>query len=167
MQNISDIHKKISFNREIFRSEIRSAKNEDLFLSKRLKYQSSDTENQHSDDQLIKNLIQTSDSNEIAQYLEELRCRSSHLEENSYFLNNPLLPNLIPILLNFLKSPELQYVCCWILINLMIGKTPLIKFCISLGLLKELLQIVEKNDVAMREQVIFKKIIIFLKTLKF
>ena len=156
MQNSNQIPKKIAQNREVFRAEIRAQKNEELFRSKRLKFQFGEKDAGFSDDFLITQLLlETSDLNAIKPYLEELRKRSCELEKNPTFLENSRIFLLIPVLIKFLDTPDLEYSSCWILINLLIGDTTLIKFCIKHGLLQAFLKIIEKRDVAMCEQVLY------------
>ena len=156
MQNSNQISKKIAQNREVFRAEIRAQKNEDLFTSKRLKFQFGEKEDVgFSDDHLITQLLETSDVNDIKPFLEELRKRSCEFEKNPTFLENNRIFLLIPVLVRFLETPELEYSSCWILINLLIGDTTLIKFCINSGLLQAFLKIIEKRDIAMCEQVLY------------
>jgi len=157
MQKSNQIPQKIAQNRDLFRSEIRSKKNNDLFKAKRLKFQYVEKEVLFSDDHLITQLLETCDLNEIISCLEELRKRSCEFEKNEKkpnFLQNERLFLLIPILVKFLDNHELQYNSCWILINLLIGDTNLIHFCIKSGLLQAFLRIIEKGDATMREQVI-------------
>lgn len=157
MQNLeSNDTKKIIFqNREIYRSQIRSEKTEKLFQLKRLKYQNKDFQNSFliTDAELIAQILETFESVELAKKMEELRKRSCNLERNPEFFKNEQIYALIPFLIKCLEDENLQYVSSWILINLLIGDTQLIKFCIESGLLFSFLKIVEKNDVAMREQV--------------
>lgn len=156
MQTFEPISKKISQNREIFRSQIRNSKTDDLFQSKRLKYQYIEDGNPIliSDNELISQILDSLEIDNIKNKLEELGKRTCNLEQNSKFFKNEKLFILIPNLIKYLEDPQLQYNSCWILINLLIGDTNLIKFCINSGLLAALLQIIERSDAAMREQVI-------------
>ena len=156
-QSSQPISKKITANREVFRTQIRSKKTEEIFLSKRLKFQEYIEEDIHSrlsDDLLLSQLLETTNMKEICEFLEVLRKRSCEIEKNNVFLKNEKLVILIPILIKFLDNEELQYNSCWILINILIGDTTLIKYCIKTGLLDAFLEIIEKKDVVMRELVI-------------
>lgn len=157
MQPANQIHKKIAHNREQFRAEIRSKSISELFQAKRLKFRGIEKEILLSDENLISNLLETAEFTEIEKLkvsLEELRKRSCEFEKNPSFLKNDRIFLLIPVLIKLLESPDLQYSSCWILINLLIGDTNLIKFCIKSGLLQAFLCIVEKGDASMREQVL-------------